>query len=402
MQSDTSSPRETGDSPNTVAPRGPTHRPSSGSRPLNQTALSTPVIVAIVAVVLLAGGAIAYEVVTSDAPSNPCSGFTPDQLGAHPSPGNVSGDTTPNYAAATSLTNGPITPLPNGTVISVVAGENFWGSLVSQMGGNLTSVLSIVSDPNADPHEYEANASAGAAIAHAKFVIVNGVGYDDWALQLINASVQDEAGQEVLNVGNLNGVSVNGGIVTGNPHQWYNPLYVNHTLIAMYSDLVALEPSAKSVFQQNFADLNSSTGGGAHGISIDQLYSRANQIRNEFKGTVVASTESIFVYLANFTGLDLITPQPFMEAIAEGNDPPVQTVTLFECQLESGNVRVLVYNIQTVTPITTTIEALAPAHNVTVTYVSETIQPPDTSFQDWMYGEYNSLENALNARALGQ
>jgi len=170
----------------------------------------------------------------------------------------------------------------------------------------------------------------------------------------------------------------------------------------MYSDLVALEPSAKSVFQQNFADLNSSTGGGVHGISIDQLYSRANQIRNEFKGTVVASTESIFVYLANFTGLDLITPQPFMEAIAEGNDPPVQTVTLFECQLESGNVRVLVYNIQTVTPITTTIEALAPAHNVTVTYVSETIQPPDTSFQDWMYGEYNSLENALNARALGQ
>jgi zinc/manganese transport system substrate-binding protein len=74
---------------------------------------------------------------------------------------------------------------------------------------------------------------------------------------------------------------------------------------------------------------------------------------------------------------------------------------LFECQLESGYVKVLVYNIQTVTPITSTLEGLAGTHNVTVTYVSETIQPPDTSFQDWMYGEYNDLANALNAGALG-
>jgi zinc/manganese transport system substrate-binding protein len=197
-------------------------------------------------------------------------------------------------------------------------------------------------------------------------------------------------------------VSVTGGIVTGNPHQWYNPLYVNHTLLAMYSDLVALQPSSTAIFQQNFANLNTSGGGGAQGVSIDQLYSRANQIRDEFHGTVVASTESIFVYLANYTGLDLISPQPFMEAIAEGNDPPAQSVTQFECQLESGNVKVLVYNVQTVTPITSSIEALAPQHNVTVTFVSETIQPPDTSFQDWMYGEYNNLENALNAYQLGQ
>jgi zinc/manganese transport system substrate-binding protein len=115
----------------------------------------------------------------------------------------------------------------------------------------------------------------------------------------------------------------------------------------------------------------------------------------------VASTESIFVYLANYTGLDLISPQPFMEAIAEGNDPSTQSVSQFECQLESGNVRVLVYNIQTVTPITTTIKAIAAEHNVSVTFVSETIQPPDTTFQDWMYGEYDQLENALNAYELG-
>jgi len=169
----------------------------------------------------------------------------------------------------------------------------------------------------------------------------------------------------------------------------------------MYYDLVALQPASKSIFQQNFANLNSSDGGGAQGVSIDQLYARANEIKHDFAGTVVVSTESIFVYLANYTGLDLISPAEFMEAIAEGNDPPAASVALFECQLESGYVKVLVYNIQTVTPITSVLEALAGDHNVTVTYVSETIQPPDTSFQDWMFGQYNSLINALNASALG-
>jgi zinc/manganese transport system substrate-binding protein len=388
--------------PSPASPPGPpgvTPPPSAGSprRPLRRTP-SRLTTVAIVAVVLiLAGSATAYELVTAKAPPNPCAVFTPQQLGADPTPGQVEGNTTPNFANATTLTNGPLAPVPVGTKIQVVAGENFWGSLITQLGGNLTNVLSIVSNPNADPHDYEANASDAAAIADANFVILNGVGYDDWGLQLINAS--KTAGQEVLNVGVLNGVVVTGGIVTGNPHQWYNPLYVNHTLLAMYYDLVALQPASKTVFQQNFATLN--TTGTPGNISIDQLYARANQIKQDFAGSVVVSTESIFVYLANYTGLDLVSPPAFMEAIAEGNDPPAASVALFECQLEGGYVKVLVYNIQTVTPITTTLEGLAGGHNVTVTFVSETIQPPDTSFQDWMYGEYNSLANALNAQALG-
>jgi zinc/manganese transport system substrate-binding protein len=394
MQGNSATNDESASSPNTGLGGPPTHSPP-GKRPAGSSRWKY-VVIAVIAVVVVSG--IAYAAITSSAPSNPCASFTPQELGANATPGQVTSFTTPNWAKATT-TNGPIKTVPVGTKIQVVAAENFWGSLVSQMGGNLTTVISIVSDPNTDPHEYEANATDGAEIAQANFVVLNGVGYDDWAFGFI---ADAQAGQEVLNVGNLTGTSVTGGIVTGNPHQWYNPRYVNWTLLAMYSDLVALQPASAATFQQNFANLNSSTGGQAQGVSIDELYARANQIRAEFAGTVVASTESIFVYLANYTGLDLISPQPFMEAIAEGNDPPEQSVTLFDCQLESGYVRVLVYNVQTVTPVTTSIEALAPQHNVTVTFVSETIQPPDTSFQNWMYGQYDTLENALNAYQLGQ
>jgi zinc/manganese transport system substrate-binding protein len=273
----------------------------------------------------------------------------------------------------------------------VVAAENFWGSLVSQLGGNDTSVLSIVSDPNADPHEYEANTSDAVAVSNAQFVIVNGVGYDQWALDLIAAD--NNPNQVVLNVGDLNGVTVGGGIVSGNPHQWYNPLYVNQTVAAMYSDLVKIAPPDARYFQQQYAMLN---------ISLANLYGEATAIKHHFAGTEVASTESIFVYLANFTGLNLVSPPEFMEAIAEGNDPSVQSVVEFQCQLESGQVKVLVYNEQTVTPITSQMKAIAAENNVTVVGVTETIQPPGVSFQAWMYAQYLQLYNALNANQLGQ
>src|SRR5208282_123366 len=184
--------------------------------------------------------------------------------------------------------------------IQVVAAENFWGSLISQLGGNLTHVISIITDPNTDPHEYESNATDSRDITNANYVVVNGVGYDDWAIDEINAD--GETNQTVLNVGTLNGVFVTGSIVTGNPHMWYNPVYVNNTVAAMYADLVHLAPANTTYFQAQYATLNESLG---------KLYNQANQIRHFHAGAVVASTESIFVYLANYTHLDLVSPPAF-------------------------------------------------------------------------------------------
>jgi zinc/manganese transport system substrate-binding protein len=127
-------------------------------------------------------------------------------------------------------------------------------------------------------------------------------------------------------------------------------------------------------------------------------------IKQQFSGTPVASTESIFVYMANATGLDIITPPAFMEAVAEGNDPSAQDVATFQNQLGGGNgtVRVLVYNEQTVTPLTQSLLALAAQNEIPYIRISETIQPPNFAFQAWMQGEIGELQDALNAAALGQ
>jgi len=272
--------------------------------------------------------------------------------------------------------------------IQIVAAENFWGSLISQLGGTHVQVLSVVSDPNADPHEYESNSADAQAIATANFVIVNGAGYDDWALKIIAAS--NNSNQKVLNVADLLGKKSG-----DNPHFWYDPTYVNETVNKMYSDLVSIDPTNTAYYTQQYTNLNASLG---------QYNSRINEIKQQFHGTRVASTESIFVYIANATGLDLVSPPEFMESVAEGNDPSAQSVVQFQQQLQGqgGNLTVLVYNEQTVTPLTQSIKALAAKEGIPTVGVTETIQPPDVSFQDWMNGELLTLQNALNAQALGK
>ncbi|MGI0086827.1 MAG: metal ABC transporter solute-binding protein, Zn/Mn family [Nitrosotalea sp.] len=291
-----------------------------------------------------------------------------------------------NISIPAIQTNTAGTASSTGSKIQIVAGENFWGSLVSQLGGTHVQVLSIVTDPNADPHEYASNTVDALAITNANYVIVNGAGYDDWAIKIIGAS--NNPNQKVLNVADLLGKKAG-----DNPHFWYNPSYVNQTVARMYLDLVSIDSTNAAYYKQQYVDLNASLG---------QYNGRIDEIRQQFAGTKVAATEDIFMYLANATNLDVLSPPEFMQAVAEGNDPPAQSIVQFQHVLQDGNVTVLVYNQQTVTPLTESIKALAAQKGIPIVGVTETIQPSDVSFQDWMNAELISLQNALNAKALGQ
>jgi zinc/manganese transport system substrate-binding protein len=270
--------------------------------------------------------------------------------------------------------------------LQVIAAENFWGSLASQLGGSKVHVTSIVSDPNADPHEYESNTSDARAFATANYVILNGAGYDSWANKLLSADQNNN--RKVMTVATLVGKKEG-----DNPHLWYNPAYVNQAVLQMEHDLISLDPSDTAYYQQQYKNLQ---------LSLAGYQNRIASIKKQYSGTKVAATEDIFAYLANASGLNLISPPAFIQAVAEGNDPPTDSVAVFQQQLESGQVKVLVYNEQTVTPLTTSMKALAAQQNIPIVGVTETVQPPDTTFQDWMNAELINLENALNAQALGQ
>ncbi len=308
--------------------------------------------------------------------------------------------------APTSQSSTTASTSASSQVIQVVAAENFWGSLVSQLGGIHVNVTSIVSDPNTDPHEYESNPANAIAITNAKFIIVNGAGYDTWALDILAA--ENTPNQVVLNVQELINQTVD-----ANPHFWYSPYYVNDTVAAMYKDLVKIDPADTSYYHQQYANLNASLWSSymSQEAYIKQNFGGATTLAPEGSTdyctgtcTPVASTESIFVYMANATGLLVVSPSAFMVAVAEGNDPPASSVAQFENLLQGGNssVRVLVYNEQTVTPLTQTIKADAAQYQIPVIGVTETIQPVNFTFQAWMQSEVGNLLNALNAAELGQ
>ena len=271
-------------------------------------------------------------------------------------------------------------------VIDVVAAENTWGSLAAQLGGNRVDVVSIVSDPNADPHEYESNPADARDFAEARYVIVNGAGYDDWAVQLIGAEAVP--GRRELDVARLLGKGS-----AANPHFWYGPGYVERVINRITADYEALDPGDRQYFAARHAALEMAFGPERAALSY---------LRSHFSGVPMAATESIVAYLAQYVHLDLVTPADFMEAVAEGNDPPARSVATFYRQIDAKAFRVLVYNVQTVTPLTTNLKAAAAQADIPVVGVSETIQPPVDNFEQWMTGQLSALANGLNAQALGQ
>ena len=69
--------------------------------------------------------------------------------------------------------------------IPVVAAENFYGDVVQQLGGDRVDVTSILSNPDQDPHLFEASPSVARALSTAALVIYNGVDYDPWMAKLL-------------------------------------------------------------------------------------------------------------------------------------------------------------------------------------------------------------------------
>ena len=263
----------------------------------------------------------------------------------------------------------------------MVAGESFWGSIAAQLGGFRVSVHSVVSDPNADPHEYEATTADARAFAEADLVILNGAGYDGWGTKLLAASPSQR--RQVIDVAQLLGKKAG-----DNPHFWYDPgavVKVADSITARYASIDP-EMATKGYFEQQRSELST---------ALAPYMDEVATIKQKYAGAAIGATESIFVYMAAALSLKLTTPSAFMDAIAEGNDPPAAAVAEFHDQIAGDQIKVLIYNVQTATAVTTNLKALAAAHHIPAVGVSETLQPQDARFQDWQLAQLKSLESAL-------
>lgn len=269
--------------------------------------------------------------------------------------------------------------------LHVVAAENFWGSIAAQLGGDKVSVTSIITNPNTDPHAYEPSAADARAMAGAQLVVLDGIGYDPWAGQLMAAN--PVAGRLVLNVGELVHVAIG-----GNPHQWYSPTAVHAVIEQISADYKRLDPAGAAYFAaQRTAFLS-------HGLArYDQLIAA---IKAKYAGTPVGASESIFAALAPALGLRLLTPPSFLRAISEGTEPTAADKLTIDQQIATHEIKVYVYNSQNATPDVQAQVQAARAAGIPVTTITETLVPAAASFQAWQVRELEALQAAL-AKATG-
>ena len=261
--------------------------------------------------------------------------------------------------------------------VTIVAAENFYGDVAKQLGGADVSVTSILTNPDQDPHLFEASASTARRIAEARIVIFNGADYDPWMPKLLSASPRSS--RKVIEVATL--VHKKAG---DNPHLWYDP----SAMPAVATTLVALLATVDSNRRADYERLLSKFEG-----SLKPLNEKVAALRQKYAGVSITATEPVFGYMATAIGLDMRN-ENFQLAIMNGSEPSPSQIAAFENDLRTGAVKVLLYNNQVSEEMTKKMQTIAKDSRVPVVGISET-EPPGTRFQDWMLSQLNALEAAL-------
>ena len=286
------------------------------------------------------------------------------------------GQATPTASTTASTAVSPQAAVP----LKVVAGENFWGSIAAQLGGDKVQVTSLITNPDTDPHDYEPKPADARTVAESRYAIANGAGYDPWLSKMLEANPVE--GRQVLEIGALVGKKAG-----DNPHLWYNPAYVQQAIDQITADYKKLDPADAAYFEQEHQQFIA--------VGLKDYNDTIHAIRQQYQGTPVGATESIFAYLAEPLGLKLLTPPKFMAAISEGEAPTAADKVLFDQQITQKSIKVLVTNPQNSTPDTDALMQKARTAGIAIVPVTETLTPTGSSFQVWQTAQLKALQQAL-------
>ena len=267
----------------------------------------------------------------------------------------------------------------SGKIVAVGA-ENEYADVIAQIGGKYVQASAIMSNPNTDPHTFEASIAVAREVGSAQLLVQNGLGYDSFMSTIESAA--PNAGRKTIDVQQLLGLPDS----TPNPHLWYAPTTMPKVASAIASDLAALQPSHAAYFRANAS---------AFIASLKPLASAIASFRAAYPGTPVATTEPVADYLLTAVGADNLTPWTFQADIMNGVDPSPQNVALERSLFTQHKVKVFLYNQQVTDPLTESLITLAQQNDIPVVGVYETMPVPGYDYQTWMLTEVRDLRKAV-------
>ncbi len=264
-----------------------------------------------------------------------------------------------------------------GTPVKIVAAENFYGDIAQQIGGPDVAVASILSNPDQDPHLFEASPAVARRLSEARIAISNGLGYDPWMQKLLAAA--RNPGRQTIVVADLVGRKPG-----DNPHIWYDPATMLALARALADALATADPSQHAAYQQRLAQLVQ---------SMRPVQARIAALHVRLAGTPVTATEPVFGYMFEALGMT-VRNLPFQRAVMNNTEPSASEIAAFEDTLKTRQVRLLVYNSQASDPVADRMANLARASHVPVLGATET-EPPGVTYQAWMLATLDAIDRAL-------
>jgi zinc/manganese transport system substrate-binding protein len=264
--------------------------------------------------------------------------------------------------------------------VKVVAGENFYGDLAQQIGGANVEVTSILTNPDQDPHLFEASASTARNLASAKVVIVNGADYDPWMEKLLSAN--KAPGRKEIVVAKL--VHKKSG---DNPHLWYDPATIQAFAKVFAAELSSVDPAHKAAYAH---------GAGRLAESLKPLEAKLAEMKEKYAGQPVTASEPVFGYMAQAIGLKMRNER-FQLAVMNDTEPSASDIAAFENDLKNHKVKVMLYNSQASDSAVQRLVGIARQYNVPVVGVTET-KPARENYQEWILDQLNVLDRALAGR----
>ena len=269
------------------------------------------------------------------------------------------------------------------TTITAIGAENEYADVIAQVGGKYVRASSIMSNPNTDPHTFEASPAVAREISAADLIVQNGVGYDDWATTIENAA--PSTARKVINVQQLLGLPNS----TPNPHLWYKPTTMPAVANAIATDLAQIDPAHASYYKANAAAFIASLTAWTKAIAT---FAAAHP------DTPVATTEPVADYMLQAAGADIMTPWTFQADIMNGTDPSPQDTAIEKSLFTQHKVKVFLYNQQVTDALTESFISLARANGIPVVGVYETMPTPGFDYQSWMLAEVNALSKAVTGK----
>lgn len=262
--------------------------------------------------------------------------------------------------------------------IPITVSVNQWGNIVEQLAGQCGQVSTVISASSGDPHDYEPTTGDIAEFSNTQLVVVNGMGYDDWATKAVQAN---NSSVPVVSAAQVNNVAPG-----ANPHLWYSPTYVTKMSQAITAELKKLLPSAGSYLDQQQSTFVT---------SMQPYYNEISTIKSKAAGKTYGATESVFDYMAQACDLVNLTPQGYQNAAKNESEPAPGDIAAFDAALTSKKMNVLIFNTQTEGSVPNQLVSTANSAGVPVVNVTETMPDGVSTFQQWQVSQLQALAKAL-------